>query len=244
MLCSAIKAAGVRLPVDQRVRQYVRQQVADGIFNVAEVQRHTEGWVKRSLFDGQSVPSKLNRRYFPHRRDYENLIYRARVDAMKSVVDQKNLQLKVSEWQLESDVKVYFRPYTDSNSNYTDDDDNVAVLGEVGSGLLFVHQTEWQQRLLRRYGSLCLLDATYRTTRYALPLFFICVRTNVDYIIVASFITQNESSGAIAEALDVLKSWTPDWNPSSFMVDMCEAELKALQSVFPGKLLLHCTTVF
>ena len=144
MLCCAIKAAGVRLPVDQRIRQYVRQQVADGIFNVAEVQRHTEGWVKRSLFDGQSVPSKLNRRYFPHRRDYENLIYRARVDAMKSVVDQENLQLKVSEWQLESDVNVYFRPYADTSSNYTDDDDNVAVLGEVGSGLLFVHQTQWQ----------------------------------------------------------------------------------------------------
>ncbi|CAH3020845.1 unnamed protein product, partial [Porites evermanni] len=41
---------------------------------------------------------------------------------------------------------------------------------------LFVHQEVWQQRLLRRYGSeLVLLDATYKTTKYALPLFFLCV---------------------------------------------------------------------
>ena len=94
-----MQAAGVRLPVDERVRQYVRQQVADGIYNVAEVRRHTESFVKRQLFVGKPLPSKLNRRYFPHRRDFENMIYRARVETLRSLVDQENLRIKVTEWQ-------------------------------------------------------------------------------------------------------------------------------------------------
>jgi len=102
------------------------------------------------------------------------------------------------------------------------------------AGLLFVCQTDWQQQLLRRYGSICLLDATYRTTRYTLPLFFLCVRTNVDYVVVATFVTQSEDSGSIAEAVQTIRSWNPDWTPQSFMVDFCEAEINALGSVFPG----------
>lgn len=49
-----------------------------------------------------------------------------------------------------------------------------------GKTLLFVHQTAWQRRLPQRYGNdICLLDATYKTTEYALPLFFVAVKTNL-----------------------------------------------------------------
>ena len=54
-----------------------------------------------------------------------------------------------------------------------------------------------------------LLDATYKTTKYELPLFFLCVKTNVGYIVVADFIIQGETSEKIQEALDILKSWNP-----------------------------------
>ena len=46
-----------------------------------------------------------------------------------------------------------------------------------------------------------LMDATYKTTRYDLPLFFICVRTNTGYCVVAEFIVQSESVTDIEEAL-------------------------------------------
>ena len=43
--------------------------------------------------------------------------------------------------------------------------------------------------LIKRYGNeVILLDATYKTTQYALPLFFMVVKTNIDYQIVASFV--------------------------------------------------------
>ena len=48
------------------------------------------------------------------------------------------------------------------------------------------------------------MDATYKTTMYAIPLFFICVHTNVGYTVVAEFMCQMEDQASISEALAVL----------------------------------------
>ena len=46
------------------------------------------------------------------------------------------------------------------------------VMKKLKNSLLFAYQTKEMKELLRRYGNeLCLLDATYKTTRYAIPLF-------------------------------------------------------------------------
>ena len=101
--------------------------------------------------------------------------------------------------------------------------------------LLFVHQTAWQKQLLSRYGNdICLLDATYKTTCYALLLYFLTVRTNVDYQIVGSFVVQDESTESIKEALGALHQWNLKWRPAFFMVDCCEEEINAIESTFPG----------
>ena len=48
--------------------------------------------------------------------------------------------------------------------------------------LLFIYQSPSMKRLYQRYGSnIVFLDATYRTTKYALPLYFMVVKTNVNY---------------------------------------------------------------
>ena len=61
--------------------------------------------------------------------------------------------------------------------------------------------------LSKRYGNkMILLDATYKTTRYTLPLMFIVVKTNVDYQTVASFVIENETYEAISEAVAVIKT--------------------------------------
>ena len=49
------------------------------------------------------------------------------------------------------------------------------------------------------------MDATYKTTKYSIPLFFVCVKTNVSYSVVAEFIIQSEMKDDIFEALSVLK---------------------------------------
>jgi len=47
----------------------------------------------------------------------------------------------------------------------------------------------------------CLIDATYKTTVYDLPLFFLCVLTNTGYVNVATFLLSDERQESIAEAL-------------------------------------------
>ena len=107
--------------------------------------------------------------------------------------------------------------------------------------LLFVHQSEDQKRLLNKYGNhICLLDATWKTTRYAVPLFFVVVKTNVDFQIVGSFAVQDETGVAIMEALNFFVQWNPEWNPKCFMVDNCEQEINSIEEVFPSCKVLLC----
>lgn len=106
---------------------------------------------------------------------------------------------------------------------------------------LQVHQEEWQRELLRKYGSdICLLDATYKTTRYDLALYFVAVRTNVGYSIVAEFIIQREQACHIAEALAMIRSWNKGWCPKFWMTDYSEAEQLAIEETFPGSMVYLC----
>ena len=90
-------------------------------------------------------------------------------------------------------------------------------------------------RLLRRYGkSIIFMDATHKTTKYALPLYFLAVETNAGYIPVAEFIIYHENEDTIREALEVIKSWNPQLNPNYGMTDYDKAEINALEKAFPG----------
>ena len=46
-----------------------------------------------------------------------------------------------------------------------------------------------------KYGNtISLMDATYKTTKYELALFFVAVKTNVGYTAVADFVLQSETA--------------------------------------------------
>ena len=89
---------------------------------------------------------------------------------------------------------------------------------------------------MQKYGnSICLLDATYKTTKYVVLLFFVAVKTNVDYQVVEFLGIQYETTDAIAEVLSRLKSWNPRWQPRCFMIDYCDEEISAIRQNFPCK---------
>ena len=101
---------------------------------------------------------------------------------------------------------------------------------------MFVYQSNHMARLLQRYGNeMCLLDATYKTTRYALPLFFLVAKTNADYQVVAAFLIEGETRENITAALKKTKEWNPDFNSLYAMVDCCTEEINALETLYPGK---------
>ncbi|PJE77343.1 hypothetical protein CI610_03739 [invertebrate metagenome] len=118
-----------------------------------------------------------------------------------------------------------------------EEDGSDPIMKLQDDSFLVVFQTVWQKRLLERYGKeVVFLDATYRTTKYTLPLFFLCVQTSSGYCVVGSFITEREDAASVAEALQVIRDNNPTWYPGSFMVDASEVEATAINSAFPGKL--------
>ena len=101
---------------------------------------------------------------------------------------------------------------------------------------MFVYQSNHMTHLLQRYGKeMCLLDGTYKTTRYSLPLFFSVVKTNVDYQVVAAFLIERETRENIAAALTKTKEWNPNFNTLYAVVDCCAEETNALETFYPGK---------
>ena len=152
-----------------------------------------------------------------------------------SKLDQDNLRLKIEQWKREDpSTMFYYRPHKEmkqEDNEHTSDDNQQATFSQT---LLYVHQEQWQQQLLTRYGNtIVLIDATYKSTKYELPMFFVTVKTNVGYTPIADFVVQSETSDQIEEALKVITSWNPQWNPPYFMTDYSDAEISAIQSMFP-----------
>lgn len=140
-------------------------------------------------------------------------------------MDQENLKLKIEEWKRSSpSSNHFFRPYikksdlknehqsasteTQSNViNLNNEEDNDRFQGfsdECSQTFLWIHQEKWQRDLLVKFGNtITLIDATYKTTKYEVALFFLCVKTNVGYVVVAEFVVSSESAHEIAEALSI-----------------------------------------
>ena len=106
-----------------------------------------------------------------------NHVYRAQKSCQLPRIDQENLKLKVEQWQKDDPEKMFmFRPYTEPTTEQvlTNTEDSQS------HSLLFIHQEPWQRQLIKKYGNtISLLDVTYKTTKYELPLFFLSVETNV-----------------------------------------------------------------
>ena len=111
---------------------------------------------------------------------------------------------------------------------------------DEGTGFLYVSQTEIQRQLLKKYGATVLIDATYNTSKYALPLFLLVVRTNCGYLPVAEFIPKCETTVDIREGLSIVKSWNPGWQPQFVMTDYSDKQIGAVEDVFPTTTTLLC----
>ena len=255
-LIDLLQAGGISQPVDTRILRRIEELVADGVNDVYEMRRHIKIFVKSSLFHGNSPPA-TNRRFSPKLSDISNHMYKATIKNRLSRIDQENVASKIKGWTSGNDDKIIFRPRLEDEEDEADSQQSSEVEDDGSDeekeeavyltrqkksqegnrhDLLFVHQTAWQRRLLERYGNdVCLLDATYKTTKYALPLFFVAVKTNVDYQLVASFVTQTETTEAIEEALGIVSEWNPGWCPSYFFTDLWEQEINAIENTFSGK---------
>ena len=205
--------------MDGEIIKQINEYVIDGVDEVSDMQRHLRTYVNLNFKD--HATDLDNRRFHPTDKVVRDHMYQARLRQMHSKDDQQNLQFKLEKWKESRPNDLFFyRPK--GKIGETDEQD-----------LLFVYQSEQHRHLLDRYGTICLLDATYKTTKYTLPLFFVCVKTNVDYQVVGAFICEHETTDSIMEGIRILADWNPDWKPRYFMTDFDEKEINALESVFP-----------
>ena len=225
----------MKAKIDPRVTSHVNHLVGEGVYNTHEMKRHINIFVK-NLFKDAPLPKATNRRFFPSRNDIRKMIFRQRGKLQRSLIDQENLQIKIDQWQMERpDDLFFFRPSTSIERPPNEDEDDPCNIVCQEQALLLVYQASWQKKMLHRYGQdTVFLDATYRTTKYALPLFFLCVHTNHGYMVVGTFIMEREDSSSLAEALEKFKEMNPGWNPNNFMIDSSEVEENAIHEVFPG----------
>ena len=111
----------------------------------------------------------------------------------------------------------------------------------TNSKFMVVYQTAEQRRMLRLYGrDIIMLDATYKTQQWGLPLFNILVRDNhrKGYP-VATFVLEDEKGETIEAALRLVKQWAgEDYAPAHVMVDYCQAEINAAEAVWPTRAIL------
>ncbi|XP_052083492.1 uncharacterized protein LOC127720780 [Mytilus californianus] len=257
------ESASLLLGIDDRLKEYIRKMVwEENITSVPQMRVLVEVYMKTTLFQGQDIPAIINKRFWPSNVDIQNHIALAVKKQRNKEIDQEVVVDLLKEWKSERPEDNFhlrlkgdhLEPDNDNSdlelnhgdAQETEDDVRIGEaytrkLYGTNSKFLYVHQTQWQRRLLELYGKeICLLDATYRTTRYSLPLYFLCVPTNVNYITVGTFVTETEDSASLMEGLQVIKEWNPEWSPKFFMCDYATEEINALENVFPGSFVYLC----
>ena len=171
---------GMVQKVHPKLVEKIHQLVSEGVTVVSEMKRALDHYVKHDLCR-DSPPDPNDRAYHPSNSDIKNHIYRAKSKLQLSKLDQENLRLKINEWRKSSPTTMFFfRPFKKKEAEkIMKEIQNISEtqsLNEFDQSLLYIHQEKWQQDLLLKYGNtISLIDATYKTTKYELPLFFICV---------------------------------------------------------------------
>ena len=186
--------------------------------------------------DGVTALYETDARYFPTDSMVKNIVGRAIRAQRLHAHDQPACEAFVKrEQELKPDDKWYFRA---STPQQVGTDDQFGIHGPFVDmqscppiqDFLLVHQTEFQQQMMRKYGRTIVgMDATYKVCKWSFPFFLLTVVTNHGHAFpVAMFFMENESGSGIAEALSIIRKWNPDWRPAYMMVDKDTKEENAI----------------
>ena len=168
-----------------------------------------------------------------------------------SHIDQENVELQKNErakWadiHYESAVKKTVEESDSEKSESSETELEKSTKKETYNTkgkLIFVYQSPDMKYLYQKYAPhLVLLDAAYKTTKYALPLFFAVVKTNVNFQVVGVLVFQEETKDMIKKGLQIIHNWNPTVIPKFGMVDFDEKEISALEELFPDIEVFICS---
>ncbi|XP_075535233.1 uncharacterized protein LOC142570787 [Dermacentor variabilis] len=230
--------------MDRNIAERIQMLPREGITSVSDVKKCLHYYVHDVLFANKEKPDSSCRAFFPTHRDIRNQIQAVLKKDRFSRVDQENASVLIEKIRGEQpESSILFRPYAARSCVGSNDSTNVeeSIASECEDTLLFCFQTKFMRTMLKKYGgSVVCLDATHKTSDYALPLFLLVVKTPSGYTPAGVFIVQFETTHCIADALDVFKQWCDNWSPQYWMVDYSKAEISAIKQVFPESQISIC----
>ncbi|XP_077529174.1 uncharacterized protein LOC144141492 [Haemaphysalis longicornis] len=231
--------------VDKDVVLRIHDLVREGITSVSDIDKCLRYYVHDVLFAEKEKPNCSSRAYFPTHADINNHVQAALKKDRFSTIDQENTAVLIERLRTEQpETQVFYRPYAAggcAEASVVNDNVEEMVAGECEQTLIFCFQTRFMKEMFAKYGaSVVCLDATHKTSDYALPLFLLVVKTPVGYTTVGVFIVQFETANCIAEALNIFKEWSPGISPQYFMVDFSQAEISAIREAFPSSHISLC----
>ena len=122
-----------------------------------------------------------------------------------SDIDQENVELQKNEWEkwpdihYESAMKKTVEELDSEKSESSETELEQSTKKETYNTkgkLIFVYQSPDMKYLYQKFSPhLMLLDATYKTTKYALPLFSAMVKTNVNFQVVTTLMNTKNIKG-------------------------------------------------
>ena len=252
------EAAGLIEPLDDRVTDYLKEEIRKGCRTIKDLENRAKHFVQQNILTLDDNPDFYRRRYTPSRRKIRNIINSVKLKLQYSKVDQENVEHLSQKWRKWGDLlfeplikKVTEKELSDGcveNENDDGDEDELFrdMIRQLSTDstegkMMFVYQSKKMKHMYRRYApSLICLDATYKTTKYSLPLFFLVVRTNVNFQVVGVMVLQEETTAMIQKGLQVFRDINPDIHPKYAIVDFDEKEIAALENVFSGIFVFLC----
>jgi len=112
---------------------------------------------------------------------------------------------------------------------------------EARGGTILLAMSEEQKRMLRRYGHVACIDATYKVVSWGIPFFMlVVVDEHRKSFPVAYFMVSHESKESIMEVLLYIQLLVPEWSPNALIMDKDDSEIEACKRVFPNAIIILC----
>jgi hypothetical protein len=102
-------------------------------------------------------------------------------------------------------------------------------------GTLMIIMTEEQKRMLAKFGDVTMIDGTYKTSKWGLPLLILVVMDaqGVGYP-AAYIVVSEETKDSLTEVILHIRNLVPEWKPLTFMGDKSVEEKHGALTVFPS----------
>ena len=107
------EAGNIIQPTDEKVLDFIKQQIRSGCRRPKEIQSRVTGFVRETLFNNKFSNAASRKKYAPSRKMIRNIITSVKSETLKSKVDQENIFMSKTDWEGD-DGKIFFTPYTET----------------------------------------------------------------------------------------------------------------------------------